>query len=218
MDEPAQAPSGSVGDVPGVRVGHAQRVGEGWLTGVTVVLPPPGTVGGVDVRGGGPGTHETDALDPRTLVPTVDAVVLTGGSAFGLVAAHGAQRWLAEQGRGFPVSDVPGEVVPIVPAAAALGSAAGGDGYAACEAASDEAVDALAVVGETAAGLVVVDADLTQAECRRVAMSAHDGFARAGVEVPATVFAVATGVSTGAALNDLCTRAAEALERVVRES
>ncbi|WP_309135154.1 P1 family peptidase [Cellulomonas sp.] len=126
MDEPAQAPSGSVGDVPGVRVGHAQRVGEGWLTGVTVVLPPPGTVGGVDVRGGGPGTHETDALDPRTLVPTVDAVVLTGGSAFGLVAAHGAQRWLAEQGRGFPVSDVPGEVVPIVPAAAVFDLGRGG--------------------------------------------------------------------------------------------
>lgn len=118
---------GSITDVPGVRVGHAQRADPGWLTGVTVVLPPPGTVGGVDVRGGGPGTHETDALDPRTLVPTVDAVVLTGGSAFGLVSAHGAQRWLAEQGRGFPVSDVPGQVVPIVPAAAIFDLGRGGD-------------------------------------------------------------------------------------------
>ncbi|MCV2396290.1 P1 family peptidase [Actinotalea sp. M2MS4P-6] len=120
------APHGSITDVPGVRVGHAQRSDEGWLTGVTVVLPPPGTVGGVDVRGGGPGTHETDALDPRTLVPTVDAVVLTGGSAFGLVSAHGAQRWCAEHGRGFPVSDRPGEVVPIVPAAAVFDLGRGG--------------------------------------------------------------------------------------------
>jgi len=121
------ASDGAVTDVAGVRVGHAQRVGDGWLTGVTVVLPPPGTVGGVDVRGGGPGTHETDALDPRTLVPTVDAVVLTGGSAFGLVSAYGAQRWCAGQGRGFPVSPVPGQVVPIVPAAAVFDLGRGGD-------------------------------------------------------------------------------------------
>jgi L-aminopeptidase/D-esterase-like protein len=117
---------GSITDVPGIKVGHAQRQDDGWLTGVTVVLPPPGTVGGVDVRGGGPGTHETDALDPRTLVPTVDAVVLTGGSAFGLVSAHGAQRWCLEQGRGFPVSERPGEVVPIVPAAAIFDLGRGG--------------------------------------------------------------------------------------------
>ncbi len=111
-------------DVPGIRVGHVQRTGDGWLSGVTVVLPPPGTVGSVDVRGGGPGTHETDALDPTTLVPTVDAVVLTGGSAFGLVTAHGAQRWCEERGRGFAV---PGGVVPIVPAAAIFDLGRGGD-------------------------------------------------------------------------------------------
>ena len=67
--EPTARRWGSITDVPGVRVGHATRAGGGWLTGVTVVLPPPGTVGAVDVRGGGPGTHETDALDPTTLVP-----------------------------------------------------------------------------------------------------------------------------------------------------
>lgn len=187
----------------------------GRAAGVAVLLAPAGAVAGVDVRGAPVGTRELDLLDPTTLVRHVHAVVLAPG---GLAAVDGVVRWLAERGHGFRVGAEPHEVVPIVPAAAALGSAVGGDGYAACEAASDEAVDALAVVGETAAGLVVVDADLTQAECRRVAMSAHDGFARAGVEVPATVFAVATGVSTGAALNDLCTRAAEALERVVRES
>jgi L-aminopeptidase/D-esterase-like protein len=89
-----------------------------------VVLPPAGTVGSVDVRGGGPGTHETDALDPTTLSRTVDAVVLTGGSAFGLAAAHGAQQWCEENGRGFAVT---GGVVPIVPAAAIFDLGRGGD-------------------------------------------------------------------------------------------
>ncbi|MET4133957.1 P1 family peptidase [Pseudarthrobacter sp. PvP090] len=114
----------AITDVPGLRVGHAGRAGEGWLSGVTVVLPPEGTVGSVDVRGGGPGTHETDALDPTTLTRTVDAVVLTGGSAFGLAAAHGAQRWCEENGRGFAVT---GGVVPIVPAAAIFDLGRGGD-------------------------------------------------------------------------------------------
>ncbi|MDQ1059619.1 L-aminopeptidase/D-esterase-like protein [Arthrobacter globiformis] len=115
---------GKITDVPGVRVGHQQKSDGGWLSGVTVVLPPAGTVGSVDVRGGGPGTHETDALGPTTLVSTVDAVVLTGGSAYGLVAAHGAQRWCEEQGRGFAVT---GGVVPIVPAAAIFDLGRGGN-------------------------------------------------------------------------------------------
>ncbi|WP_281445468.1 P1 family peptidase, partial [Paenarthrobacter nicotinovorans] len=114
----------AITDVPGIRVGHMQKNDGGWLSGVTVVLPPPGTVGSIDVRGGGPGTHETDALDPTTLVSTVDAVVLTGGSAFGLASATGAQLWCEEQGRGFAV---PGTVVPIVPAAAIFDLGRGGD-------------------------------------------------------------------------------------------
>jgi L-aminopeptidase/D-esterase-like protein len=121
---------GRLTDVPGVRVGQTQRVGEGWRTGVTVVVPPPGTVGSVDVRGGGPGTHETDALDPTTLVPTVDAVTLTGGSAWGLASAHGVQRWCREQGRGYPAGppDDPRSIlVPIVPAAAVFDLGRGGD-------------------------------------------------------------------------------------------
>lgn len=119
--------SGSITDVPGVRVGQVTRRGGGALTGVTVVVPPPGAVAGVDVRGGGPGTHETDALDPRTLVTTADAVVLTGGSAYGLVAAHGAARWCEEQGRGFAVGPLASQVVPIVPAATVFDLGRGGD-------------------------------------------------------------------------------------------
>lgn len=115
---------GAITDVTGIRVGQVQKSGDGWLSGVTVVLPPPRSVGSVHVQGGGPGTHETDALDPTTLTSFVDAVVLTGGSAYGLVAAHGAQRWCEENGRGF---EVPGGVVPIVPAAAIFDLGRGGD-------------------------------------------------------------------------------------------
>lgn len=185
----------------------------GRAAGVVVVLTPAGAVAGVDVRGAPVGTRELDLLDPSALVQRVHAVVLASG---GLAAVDGVVRWLAARGHGFPVGSRPHEVVPIVPAAAALGLVAGGDGDdggAACEAAVDEPVEALALVGETAVGLVVVEAELAKAQCRRVAMSAQDGFARAGVEVPATVFALATGVPTGVALDDLCTRAADALER-----
>jgi L-aminopeptidase/D-esterase-like protein len=135
---------GAITDVPGIRVGHVQKTDDGWLSGVTVILPPPGTIGSVDVQGGGPATHETDALDPTTLVSAVHAVVLTGGSAYGLASATGAQLWCEENGRGFPV---PGGVVPIVPAAAIFDLGRGGDfsarptadmGYAATAAAAAE--------------------------------------------------------------------------------
>jgi L-aminopeptidase/D-esterase-like protein len=79
-----------------------------------VVLAPPGTVGAVDVRGGAPGTRETDLLDPSNSVRHVDAVVLSGGSAFGLAAADGVMTWLETQGRGVQMN---GGTVPIVPAA-----------------------------------------------------------------------------------------------------
>ncbi|MFI7501265.1 P1 family peptidase [Streptomyces sp. NPDC049687] len=115
-------------DVAGVRVGHATRTGDGWLTGTTVVLAPEGgAVAAVDVRGGGPGTKETDALDPRNVVQRVDAVVLTGGSAYGLDAASGVMAWLEEQGRGVPVGPDPAHVVPVVPAACVFDLGRGGD-------------------------------------------------------------------------------------------
>ena len=102
----------SITDIPGLRVGHAQN--EEALTGCTVVLCEKGAVGGVDQRGGAPGTRETDALHPLHLVQQVHAIVLTGGSAFGLDAASGVVKYLEERGVGF---DVGVARVPIVPAA-----------------------------------------------------------------------------------------------------
>ena len=110
-------PTNSIVDVAGLRVGHHTRDEPGWLTGVTVVVTPEGgAVAGVDVRGGGPGTRETDLLDPRNLVDRVDAVVLGGGSAFGLAAADGVMAALEADGRGWRVGEA-AEGVPIVPAA-----------------------------------------------------------------------------------------------------
>jgi L-aminopeptidase/D-esterase-like protein len=120
---------GSITDIDGILVGHHHRLdldatlGAGWATGSTVVLTPPGTVGAVDVRGGGPGTRETDLLDPANSVRHVDAVVLTGGSAFGLAAADGVMNWLEERGRGVALD---GGVVPIVPAAVIFDLPVGG--------------------------------------------------------------------------------------------
>jgi len=117
-------------DVRGLRVGHAQRTGEdqpGWLTGTTVVLAPEGgAVAGVDSRGGAPGTRETDALDPRNVVERIHAVVLTGGSAFGLDSVTGVMSWLEEQGRGVRVGADPAQVVPVVPAAVLFDLGRGG--------------------------------------------------------------------------------------------
>ncbi|MEV5882802.1 P1 family peptidase [Streptomyces sp. NPDC052020] len=149
-------------DVAGVRVGHATRTGGGWLTGTTVVLAPRGgAVAAVDVRGGGPGTKETDALDPRNVVRTVDAVVLTGGSAYGLDAASGVMAWLEEQGRGVRVGPGPAHVVPVVPAACVFDLGRGGDftarpdaatGRAAVEAAAASAPGAPVAQGCVGAG------------------------------------------------------------------
>jgi L-aminopeptidase/D-esterase-like protein len=108
---------GSITDVDGVLVGHAQSTARGWRTGTTVVLVPAGAVAGVDVRGGGPGTHETDLLRPENMVQQVHAICLTGGSAYGLAAATGVMRVLEQRGIGFPVGPDGTDVVPIVPAA-----------------------------------------------------------------------------------------------------
>ncbi|QUR69878.1 P1 family peptidase [Mycobacterium spongiae] len=289
---------GSITAVGGIQVGHYQRLdpdaslGDGWACGVTVVLPPPGTVGAVDCRGGAPGTRETDLLDPANSVRFVDAVVLAGGSAYGLAAADGVMRWLEENQRGVAMG---GGVVPIVPGAvifdlpvggwdcrpsaefgylacrAAAGDEAGDEGSAHAEVASlgtvgagvgaragalkggvgtasttlrsgvtvaaivvvncagdvvdpatglpwmadligdfalqkppDEQIAALAALPaplsslNTTIGVVACDAALSPAACRRVAIAAHDGLARAvrPAHTPLdgdTVFALATG-------------------------
>ena len=105
--------SNSLTDVGGILVGHYTDTTA--VSGVSVVVCPKGAVAGVDVRGSAPGTRETDLMAPHNLVEKAQAVVLSGGSVFGLSAADGVTRWLAEEGYGFPLDQ--GFVAPIVPAA-----------------------------------------------------------------------------------------------------
>ncbi len=99
-------------DVPGLRIGHAEDLKLG--SGATAIIFDTPAVASIDLRGGGPGTRETALLDPAQTVEGIDAITLSGGSAFGLDAASGVQAWLREQGRGFAVRSAR---VPIVPAA-----------------------------------------------------------------------------------------------------
>lgn len=130
--------------VPGIRVGQVTDLAG--ATGCTVIICPEGTVGGVDQRGGAPGTRETDLLRPMHLVQHVHALCLSGGSAFGLATADGVMRWCEEQKHGFALPN--GMVVPIVPAAIlndlSIGQAGvrpdAAMGYTACEAATDAPV------------------------------------------------------------------------------
>jgi L-aminopeptidase/D-esterase-like protein len=142
---PASAQNLTLTAVDGIKVGHftlAERP-----TGCTVVLFPEGTTGSVDVRGGAPGTRETDLLNPVNMVQIVNAITLSGGSAFGLDAASGVMRWLDERKIGYPVGAA--GVVPIVPAAILFDLGFGGNpkirpgadcGYKAADVASTTAV------------------------------------------------------------------------------
>lgn len=138
--------------VPGIRVGHVTDTDA--ITGCTVILCPDGTVAGVDQRGGAPGTRETDLLRPMHLVNAVNALVLSGGSAYGLATADGVMRYCEEHGIGYQSGT--GFLVPIVPAAILMDLSIGrGDirpdaamGYAACEAATTDPV----VQGSVGAG------------------------------------------------------------------
>jgi L-aminopeptidase/D-esterase-like protein len=150
--------------LPGLRVGHAADVAA--KTGVTVFLPDAPSVAAVHVAGGAPASHETDLLRPGNLVERVDAIVLSGGSAFGLAAADGVMRWLAANGRGFEVA---GTRVPIVPGASLFDLANGGDKsdlhanqrlYPALAVAACEAASADPEIGTAGAGTGATTADL----------------------------------------------------------
>ena len=128
MTDAAEArpgPRNLITDVPGVAVGQAHDAAA--RSGVTVILPDQRAVCACDVRGGGPGTRETDALAPENLVEAVDAVTLSGGSVYGLAAGDGVAAWLGAQGRGFVVSAAPGvPPSPVVPGAILFDLANGG--------------------------------------------------------------------------------------------
>lgn len=140
-------PRNLITDIDGLTVGNA--VDAAAMTGTTVLLAEPAAIAAVDVRGGAPGTRETDALDPACLVERVDAIVLTGGSVYGLDAASAVTIWLGSRGRGFPITKSLWRA-PIVPAAVIQDLNHGGDkgwgdappyrrlGSEACAAASDQ--------------------------------------------------------------------------------
>ena len=288
---------GSITDVTGVLVGHASDTEA--RTGATAVIFENGAVAGVDVRGGGPGTRETDAMAPGRLVEKIDAIMLAGGSAFGLDAAGGAMRWLEEHGHGF---DTGFGRVPIVGSAVIFDLACGSSavrpdaemGYAACAGAgkaclqgsvgagtgatvgkllpghapvkcgvgtaslrlpSGAVLGALAVVnaagdvfdpdsgemlagvrsldslladdaqatggfpGNTTVGVIATDARLTHEQAHRLALLAHDGYARAirPVHLPVdgdTVFAASTGDIEESYMR-ICSVAAEVMARAI---
>jgi len=148
--------SNGLTDIGGILVGHCTDARA--VSGVTVVICPEGAVAGVDVRGSAPGTRETDLLAPHNLVEKAQAVVLSGGSVFGLSAADGVTRWLAEKGYGFPLHR--GHVAPIVPAAVLYDLGRGADfippisadwGRRACESAGDYPVETGSVGAGTGA-------------------------------------------------------------------
>ena len=182
---------GSLIDVSGLRVGHAVRCER--PTGCTVVLcGPDGALAGVDVRGAAPGTRETDLLRPENLVDRVHAVLLSGGSAFGLDAATGVMRWLEARGHGFPVGPAR---VPIVPAAVLfdlwLGDATvrpdADTGFAACEAA--------AAGGPVAQGSVGAGAGATVGKLFGIGRAMKGGIGTASLKVGAVTVGALVAVN-----------------------
>jgi L-aminopeptidase/D-esterase-like protein len=191
--------SGSLTDVQGLKVGHhtdARRA-----TGCTVVLCEQGVTCGVDVRGAAPGTRETDLLAPGNLVDKVHALLLAGGSAFGLDAAGGVMRWLDEHGHGFTVGPAR---VPIVPAAVLfdlwLGDARlrpdAQAGFAACEAASDQ---------PPAQGSIGAGAGATVGKLFGIAHAMKGGIGSASLEVSGVRIAALVAVNAAGDVIDPAT-------------
>lgn len=282
--------------IDGLLLGHHSM----WDTGVTVVVAPQGAIAAVDVRGGGPGTRETDLLEPHNTVQQVHAIVLSGGSAFGLASADGVMQALEEREIGFPVlgDGVPGPRVPIVPGAVIFDLLVGDpkhrpgplDGRAAVEAAfhgsssdqsgsvgagcaatagvlrggfgqasvqvgdwtvaagvvanpvgsvvdkntghlwGDPSVDpvdlskfsqlkGLQTKLNTTIGVIATDAPVTKAQAKRLAMTGHDGLARAVRPAHSpldgdTLFALSTGSGAGVGIQDMIALSAAAADVV----
>jgi L-aminopeptidase/D-esterase-like protein len=185
--------SSSISPPPGFLIGHhTDPVG---ATGCTAVIAPVGARGGVDVRGGGPGTRETDAIGPYSATDQITAVMLCGGSAFGLAAADGAVRWCEENGRGYPT---PAGPVPIVPAAVIFDLATGDPpgrpgpeaGYDACRA----AIEGIPSTGAVGVGTgATVGKILGMERCT----AAGVGYAAARTGLGSTVAAIAVANAFG---------------------
>ncbi len=165
-------PLNAITDVAGIKVGNAED--REASSGVTVIIPDKAAIAAVDTRGGAPGTRETDLLRGSTLVERIDALVLSGGSAFGLAAADGVMAWLAEQDRGFPVAEMR---IPIVPAAILFDRQGGGplpDYRALARRAAEGAAEDFAL-GNAGAGLGATAGPLKGGLGSASAVE-HDGF------------------------------------------
>ena len=172
------AMNGTLTDVEGLLVGHAVR--QERPTGCTVVLARDGAVASVDVRGAAPGTRETDLLDPLNTVQQVHAIVLAGGSAFGLDAATGVMGWLESQGIGFPVGP---NRVPIVPAAI-LFDLGVGDARIRPDAACGREAAAAASAAAVAQGNVGAGAGATVGKTYGMARAMKGGLGSASIRLP----------------------------------
>lgn len=189
----AMPPGGSITDVPGLKAGHHTLTER--PTGCTVVLCEAGATAGVDVRGSAPGTRETDLLSPINAVQQVNAILLSGGSAYGLDAASGVMRYMEERGAGYKIGQA--GVVPIVPAAILMDLGVGGfkprpdaeAGYKACVAAST------APLGE---GNVGAGAGATVGKMFGPKFLMKGGLGTASVKIPNTDLVVAAVVAVNA--------------------
>lgn len=194
-------PRGTITDVPGILVGHAHDLTA--RTGCTAILAPAGATVGVSVEGSAPGTRETDLCRPGNLVSQAHAIMLCGGSAFGLAAADGAMRYLAEQGIGFPTR---GGVVPIVPAAV-LYDLEVGDGSVRPDAAMGYAACAAAAAGPVAEGAVGAGAGCTAGKLLGAANAAPSGIGTASVRVGAVIVGAIVAVNPFGEVRDPATGA-----------
>jgi L-aminopeptidase/D-esterase-like protein len=197
--EAEAGPTGAITDVAGIKVGHSTRTDR--PTGCTVLIAEDGATGAVDQRGGAPGTRETDLLNPVNSVQKINAIVLSGGSAYGLATADGVMRYLEEKNLGYYIG--PGKngakhVVPIVPAAIMIDLNYGGDwnirptaenGYQACIAASNKPPQQ---------GSVGAGAGATVGKLLGNARMMKGGFGTASVQLPNGVVIGAMAVTNGA--------------------